>query len=285
MTKKISIFFNAYLSMVMLLGPPFLGISSDALSISPVALRRSHLTCQGICSLPPFSTSANAGNTFRRSFHRVHDNRRSLSSSSTTNLSMYNLPPGDGGGGGGGNEIVDIAKGALSILLVVGFFISPLGGIVLGIFNSFLVLLFVLPLVATVGFQAWQKFNTVQGACPNCGVQATVMKRKDDTSVVENVPSPQSLCFSCGAILEANESNTGINNVSGRKTIDDLNAPMGGMSSIFDVFSDSAPAESWSSTTAKTTPSASSNTNDNTGGIDKSAVIDVDVLDEDKPFQ
>jgi len=282
--KKISNLFNTVLSMVTLLGPLFLGLPSDALSIQSVALKASQITCRGIVSSSPFPSSANTGNSLQRSFHGIHDKRRTLSSSSTTSLSMYNLPPSGGGGGGGKNEIADIAKGALSILLTVGFFISPLGGIVLGIFNSFLVLLFVLPLVATVGFQAWQKFNTVQGSCPNCGVPATVMKSKDDTNVVESAPSPESLCFNCGAILQANEDNTGINNVSGRKTVDDLNAPMGGGSSIFDIFSDSAPTEPWT-TTAKTTSTTSSNKKGNTGGIDKSAVIDVDILDEDKPFQ
>jgi hypothetical protein len=286
MTMKIATFVYTFLSVVTLLGPTFLGVSSNAFSISSVALKASHITCRGVVSSSSFP-SANTGNSLHRSFQK---NRRSPSSSSTTNLSMYNLPPGGGGSGGGGggkNEIADIAKGAVTILLTVGFFISPLGGLVLGIFNSFLVLLFVLPVVATVGFQLWQKINTVQGSCPNCGAPATVMKSKDDTSVIDNAPSAQVLCFNCGAILQANADNTGINNVSGRKTIDDLNAPGGGQPSIFEIFSDGAQTEPWSTTTTttETTSSTSSKKKDGKGGIDKSAVIDVDILDEDKPFQ
>lgn len=287
MTQKISILFNTFLSMITILCPTFLALSSDALSFLPIASKARHLTYHGISSSSPTSFSAFTANYPRRSFYGDNGNKRTLSSFSTTKLSMYNLPPsggGSGGGGGGGKtDIADIAKGALSILLTVGFFVSPLGGIVLGIFNSFVVLLFLLPLAATFGFQVWQKFNTVQGPCPNCGEDVTVMKNKDDASVVDNAIPNQSLCFKCGAVLQANESNTGINNVSGRKTIDDLNGPMGGRSSIFDIFSEGVPTESSATTTTVKTTSA--NKKDNIGKIDMDAIIDVDILDEDKPFQ
>jgi len=281
---KIAIFVYTFL---YLLGPTFLGVSTNAFSITSVALKASPITSRGVVSSPSFP-SANTGNSLHLSFHK---NRRTPSSSSTTNLSMYNLPPGGGGSGGGGgkNEITDIAKGAVTILLTIGFFISPLGGFVLGIFNSFLVLLFVLPVLATVGFQLWQKINTVQGECPNCGAPATVMKSKDDGSVVDNAPTAPSLCFNCGAFLQSNEDNTGINNVSGRKSIDDLNAPGGGQPSIFDIFSDGGGAQTdpWSTTatTTETPSSTSSKKKEAKKGIDKSSVIDVDILDEDQPFQ
>jgi len=218
---------------------------------------------------------------------------------------MYNLPPGGGGGGGGKNDVGDIAKGALSIALTIAFFASPLGGIVLSIFNSFFVFLLVTPLVLTVGFQLWQKLNTVEAACPSCGVQVTVMKSQKaggsggvfDTGSAPTPMSPQTMCFQCGAMLQANEDNTGINNVSGRTTIDDLNSsPMGGPS-LFDFFANSgaAPTDPWSTETTTTPTETTSTSSTSTassnksgagkGGIDKSAVVDVEVLDEDKPFQ
>ena len=232
---------------------------------------------------------------------------------------MYNLPQG-GGGGGGKNELADIAKSAFSLLLVVGFFISPLGGLVLGLFNSFLVLLFVLPLVATVGFKTWETLNTIKGPCPNCGAPVTVIKNKVNGkgNGIDDAAPAQSICFNCGSVLQANEGNTEINNVSGRKSIDDLNAPTGGGASIFDFLSGGGGAPTEPSTTTTTTTTASttsskvgidksavidvdvkaketttqttsttsSNKKGNKGGIDKSAVIDVDVSwDDDKPFQ
>ena len=279
---KIAVFMNTFLSAIILIGPSFLGVS-NAFTISPVTLKTNHVTYRGIASSSPRSRT--------RSSHGIHNFERPTSSSSTTSLSMYNLPPGGGGGGGGGkNDIAEIAKGALSIALIIGFFVSPLGGLVLGLFNSFLVLLFLLPVVGGVGFQLWQKFNTVQAPCPNCGAQAVVMKNKGGDTLVDSAPAPQSICFSCGAILEPNADNTGINNVTGRKTIDDLNSPMGQQASLFDLFTTGAPGggDSFSTTTPGTTvetSTPSSKKKSNTGGIDKNAVIDVDVLDEDKPFQ
>jgi len=147
------------------------------------------------------------------------------------------------------------------------------------------------PLVAFAGFQAWLSFNTIQAPCPNCGAPATVQKNKGGDSLVDSAPPPQSLCFSCGAVLEPNADNTGINNVTGRKTINDINS--GQNASIFDFFSNAgdAPTDPFSTTTTTTTASeqasstSSSSKKSGQGGIDKSSVIDVDVLDEDKPFQ
>lgn len=279
MMAKQTVHLKTLLSVIVLFGPSFLGLSLDAFSILPVVSMTNYVTFQGAFSSSPFSSPASIGNSLQRQFHGMDGIKNSQSTTSTTNLSMYNLPPGGGGGGGGGkNEIADIAKGAFSILLTVAFFASPLGGLVLGIFNSFLVLAFVLPLVATVGFQVWQKVNTVQGPCPACGAPTTVMKSKNDSSVVDGTLSPQSMCFNCGAILQANEDNTGIDNVSGRKTIDDLNAPMGGGSSIFDMFSNVAATDEWSTATPTTEKTSTSNV-DKAPKIEKDAIIDVDVLD------
>jgi len=275
MMKKSSVLFSTFLPVFCIFGLSFLGGYSEAFSIQPVALKPIHTTSRGAFFS---SSSAIYRASLRRSNHRTCDTEDLPPTASRTALSMYNLPPG---GGGGKNEIADIAKGAFSILLTIAFFASPLGGIVLGVFNSFLVLLFVLPLVATVGFQVWQKINTVQAPCPVCGVTTTVMKSKNDSNVVDNSPTPQSLCFSCGAVLQANEDNTGINNVSGRKTIDDLNGPMGARSSIFDILT----TNEWPTATSKTTENSFSNKKEKSVEIDKNAAIDVDVLDEEKPFQ
>jgi predicted RNA-binding Zn-ribbon protein involved in translation (DUF1610 family) len=191
-----------------------------------------------------------------------------------TRLYMYNLPPSGGGGGGKGNEIGEIVKGAISIFLVVAFLASPLGALVFGLFNSFLVLLFVLPLVATVGFQIWQSINTVSGACPNCGAPVTVMKTSKDG---ESTPS---LCFNCGAVLQSNYDNTAIENISGRRTIDDISSEMGGGSSIFDLFSSSTRTTTATTTTTTTNPLDGKDRKRREGTI-----IDVDVLDEEQPFQ
>jgi hypothetical protein len=189
-------------------------------------------------------------------------------SSTTTCLNMYNLP----GGGGRGNGVGDIVTGAATIVLIVAFFASPLGGLVLGLLNSFLVLLFVLPLVASVGFRIWQSWNTITGMCPNCGAPATVLKTNQD-----GIATP-SLCFNCGAILQSNIDNTGIDNVSGRISLDDSSSsPMGG-NPFFDVF-----------TTERITTTTTATTMNQDGKERKrreTTIIDVDVEDdEEKPFQ
>ncbi len=280
--KEIALIFNAFLSAVLVVGPTFQGVSSDAFSIKPIALKLSQLTTYATRSSPSTFTI----NPSSRAFHEINKCRQAKSHTSSTSLSMYNLPPG---GGGGKNDIADIAKGALSLALVVAFFASPIGGLFLGIFNSFLVLLFVGPLIAFAGFNAWLSFNTIQAPCPNCGAPATVQKNKGGDSLVDSAPPPQSLCFNCGAVLEPNADNTGINNVTGRKTINDLNAQAGQQASIFDFFSNTSPTDSFSTQTGtpeQTTSSGpSSSKKGGQGGIDKSSIIDVDVLDEDKPFQ
>jgi len=234
----------------------------------------------GLVSPPrTFSSLNNRGrNPACRSFHETNNDN----GGSSSRLSMYNLPPS--GGGGGKNDIADIAKGAFSIFLIIAFFVSPLGGLVLGIFNSFLILLIGLPLIATVGFQVWQKINTVSGSCPNCGTQATVMKQKRANNVADTTIPQQSLCINCGALLQANADNTEINNVSGRTSIDDLSSERDGVS-LFDILSNGAggrTATTSQSTTATTETSARSKTSSKPKEMD---IIDVDVEVDDKPFQ
>jgi hypothetical protein len=201
---------------------------------------------------------------FNDAQHLKKQHIRRFESCSATRLEMYNLP--GGGGGGRDNGVGGIVKGAFTIALIVAFFASPL---VLGLFNSLLVLLFVLPLVASVGFQAWQTFNTVTGTCPNCGAPATVLKASKN-----EIPTP-SLCFNCGAVLQANSDNTGIDNVSGRTNFGDLSTtPMGG-NPFFDAFTTERVV-----TTTTTT--------EKSGGKERkrreTTIIDVDV-EEDEPFQ
>jgi hypothetical protein len=177
---------------------------------------------------------------------------------------MYNLPPS--GGGGGGPRVGDVVRGALGIALILAFFASPLGGLVFGLFNSLLVLSFVLPLVVSVGYQVWVSLSTISGTCPNCGVPARVIKADKD-----GIASP-SLCFNCGAILQANDDNTGIENITGRRAIDDI-SPMGGGNSLFDVFT-------------RTTTTTTTTSIDESGKRKKqTTVIDVDVIDDERPFQ
>lgn len=162
-----------------------------------------------------------------RSRHELTTSRVGLLQRDTTKLHMYNLPPGGGRGGGGLGEIL---KGAAGLILTVAFFASPVGGFVLGLFNSFLLLVFLVPTVATIGFQAWQYFNTISAPCPNCGAPARVVKSKDG----ESTPS---LCFNCGAVLQASYDNSRIDNVTGRNSMNQEGvAGSANPNSIFDIF-------------------------------------------------
>jgi hypothetical protein len=222
---------------------------------------------------PPLCSSAYRESKTKPLFHinrSPHfDHQRSLiesMTSSTFRLNMYNLP--GGGGRGKGNGVVDIMTGAATIVLIVTFLASPLGGVVLGLFNSFLVLLFVLPLVASVGFRVWQSLNTISGTCPNCGSPATVLKTNKD-----GIATP-TLCFSCGAILQSNIDNSGIDNVSGRISLDDSSSGSIGGNPFFDVFTDRISTATITNQDGKERKRR------------ETTIIDVDVEeDEDKPFQ
>jgi len=190
------------------------------------------------------SSSAPSGNgLLRRSQNELATSTHGFRQYDTS-LYMYNLPPGRGGGGGGLGEIL---KGAAGLLLTVAFFASPVGGFVLGIFNSFLLLAILIPTIGTIGFQAWQYFNTISGECPSCGAPARVLKSKDG----ESTPTA---CFNCGSILQASYDNSRIDNVTGRNSMDQ--GGFGGSpNSIFDIFggpgaSSGFPSES---TTTRTT--------------------------------
>jgi len=262
MTKqKTFVLFKMSVIIVVLFGIS----SSHAFSILlPVALKPN-----------AYITTTSSSNQQRHGLNSNNNKHYQKSTTTTKLLMSYNLPSG---GGNNKDDIADIVKGVLPLILTVAFFASPLGGFVLGIFNSVLILAVCLPLAAFFGFQVWQKVNTVSGPCPSCGVEMTVMKGKKNKNEVflegSTVIPEQTMCFKCGATLQANADNTGINNVSGRKTIDDLNTDP---SSVFDsFFSNAPPTDEWS------TPSSdSSNKKSAKKIINKGAIIDVDVLDKD----
>ena len=123
--------------------------------------------------------------------------------SSSTALGMYNLPPSGGGNRNNNNDngVSEILTWAATILGVVAFFASPLGGLFFSIVNSIVVLSILTPVVIVVGFQAWTYFNTLEGPCPNCGAPVRVVKESND--------SP-SICLNCGAFVQATEDKNGI---------------------------------------------------------------------------
>mmetsp|Transcript_78930 Transcript_78930/g.118637 ORF Transcript_78930/g.118637 Transcript_78930/m.118637 type:complete len:266 (+) Transcript_78930:121-918(+) len=196
-----------------------------------------------------------------------------LTEFSKTRLDMYNLPPG-GGGGGGNNELADIAKGAFGLVLVVAFFASPIGGFIFGIFNSILLLSILTPIILTLAFQAWQYFNTIDAPCPNCAAPAKALKTNSEGEATPTV------CYNCGAILQANYDNTAIDNVTGRNSVNDD----GGMdiNSIFDIF---GGGPGTTTTTTTTTTMIDDVAQKETRRKREQTVIDVEVERDDKPWQ
>jgi hypothetical protein len=193
-----------------------------------------------------------------------------------TSLFMYNLPPGKNNND---NDLGGILKGAASLFLVVAFFVSPLGGLVLGIFNSFLVLAILVPILATVGVTTWQYFNTISGDCPNCGAPVRVKKAKQGQGEAQQ----PSICFTCGSIIQAKYDNSGIDNITGRNSLDDLStsSPFGG-GSVFDIFGGGAPSSAARTTTTTVVKETKKIEKDKIRR--EATIIDVEV-DDDKPWQ
>lgn len=161
----------------------------------------------------------------------MRNKRNNIGRKQQTQLYMYDLPPGGGGGGRRGNELEEILKLAAGFGIFALVMSSPLGGIIAALFNSFLFLIFVIPLVGVISYQAYIRFSTIEGQCPNCSAPARVPKSDKDGNA-----SP-SICFNCGAILQANYDNTGIDNITGRRSMsDDFGGSMGGGNTIFDLF-------------------------------------------------
>jgi hypothetical protein len=111
---------------------------------------------------------------------------------------MYKLPPQKED-----NELGPVVTTILSIVGVIAFFASPLGGIFFAITNSLFILALLLPVTAVVAFQGWQYFNTITAPCPNCGAPVQVVKSQDV------IPDP-TVCLNCGSVVVPNSSNDGI---------------------------------------------------------------------------
>ena len=222
--------------------------------------------------------------------------KRRVVSGGSTQLTMYdrNLPPSGGGGGGNNNnDIGGILRSALSVGLTIGFFLSPIGGFVLRIFDSVLVLSIVLLASAFLGWTIWVSLNTIEGQCPSCGFPVRVYKSSnkdvytdmDKTGTVTDLfsdirdsPKP---CLNCGAMLRASDDNTAIENVSGRTNIDDLssmNGPGGGPS-FFDFFSETTTSTTTKTVDGNVPPTTPSNKKKNRK--DDTGFIDVDVIQDD----
>ena len=95
----------------------------------------------------------------------------------------------------------------------------------------------------------------------------------------EDVPG---ICLSCGAVLQANIDNTGIDNITGKNTVNGMSSPFG-TGSIFDVFGTGPTIieEEIITTTTTTSPfSGDKKSSPKSSGT----IIDVDI-EEDKPFQ
>lgn len=146
---------------------------------------------------------------FKNSLYQEERRRTMFPSSSTSSSrkqqensllrrSMYNLPPG-GGGNNNKNDIGSIGKSALTVLGIIAFFASPLGGIFFAITNSILLLLFSIPVVAFIAFQVYQKTQTIEAPCPGCGAPTRVVK---DFSVDGEGAMPN-VCVSCGTFVKS----------------------------------------------------------------------------------
>jgi len=166
-----------------------------------------------------------------------HKNPQQPAGARSTQLFMYNLPPGGGGGPPQNNDIRQVLGGVLTVGAIILFFLSPLGGLFFAITNSLLILAIITPILAVVAFQVWQSVSTIRGSCPNCGAPDQIVLK--DTDQV-------SFCFNCGAFLTAssgkktielaNRAGAGGGGVGGRDYIDeDTNNGMGDPVSMFDA--------------------------------------------------
>jgi hypothetical protein len=137
--------------------------------------------------------------------------------------------------------------------------------------------------VATLGFQAWQYFNTIGGECPSCEAPARVIKTNSDG---EGTPT---ICFNCGAVLQANYDNTAIDNITGKNSVMDDDFGGSQQPSIYDLFG-GAPAGYTTSTSTTSTNTAIYE--DGKPRSQKKVRNDLNIIDaeieddgDDKPFQ
>ena len=176
------------------------------------------------------------------------------------------------------NDLADLLKLGGGLLVGILVFVSPVGGFVLGFFNSLFLLAIFVPLLATIAFNIWQYVNTISGPCPNCGAPVTVIKTpQQQTTTTMRVPQP-SICFSCGSIVQANYDNTAIDNVTGRSTVQDLEDNV----SVFDKRFGRSPSNGNESSTT----TAFDRSTQRKRVERETKVIDVQVdAEDDKPWQ
>mmetsp|Transcript_13776 Transcript_13776/g.19704 ORF Transcript_13776/g.19704 Transcript_13776/m.19704 type:complete len:260 (+) Transcript_13776:56-835(+) len=129
----------------------------------------------------------------------------------------YNLPPSNENGG----DLKSLIPGIATLAATILFFLSPLGGIFFAITNTFFTIALLAPILATLGFQIWQYFYTIEGPCPNCGAPARVLKEDN---------GDPNLCLSCGSLIRATVDCDGIELCNDPNEI--FNE--GGFASIFD---------------------------------------------------
>jgi hypothetical protein len=247
--------------LLLLVAVAFSALSSTSAFVTP----GSNVHLKSISSQS--QSNSQSTNKFFTNFHenvKFPQAQAQSSSSSTTSLQMgYNLPPGGSGGSGGpGDKIMEFITPVLTIGAVVLFFMSPLGGIFFAITNSLFILALITPIVIGVGFNVWQSLYTIEGACPNCGSPARVLK---DEEAGPNV------CLACGQLIRATVDKDGIELCNNPNDIFDEKSRV---SSFFDIFtSDRSVYEE--TTTTTTVVDAAQKRKDQTRR--EQTIIDIDV--------
>ena len=142
----------------------------------------------------------------------------------STSIGMgYQLPPS--GPKGPMDQINAILPTIATGLLVVLFFVSPLGGIFFAITNSIFVLTLLTPFILFGGFQLWSALYTIEAPCPSCGaIPVRVLKNGEP-----------SMCLNCGAFSRANDKGDGLELCNNPNDIMGVGSGLGGASSLFDA--------------------------------------------------
>lgn len=138
-------------------------------------------------------------------------------------LHMGYLPP-EGGGGSKDSLVSNIITPVLTVAATILFFLSPLGAVFFAVTNSIFLGLLLLPLILSIGFQAWQYFYTISAPCPNCGAPTRVLK---DDQVGPNI------CLNCGSLIRANLAKDGVELCNDPNDLFDESSRV---SSFFDLF-------------------------------------------------
>lgn len=155
------------------------------------------------------------------SFSKKQQRQQQSSFSSSSSLQMGYLPPG---GSNKDSLVSNVIFPILTVVATILFFLSPLGALFFAVTNSIFLLLILLPVILSIGFQAWQYFYTISAPCPNCGAPTRVLK---DDDVGPN------LCLNCGSLIRANLAKDGVELCNDPNDIFDESSRV---SSFFDLF-------------------------------------------------